>query len=36
MVYMGVMSVTVSGNIVAIYLLNNCLKWCEHELNFVR
>ena len=36
MVYMGVMSVTVSSNTVAIYLLNNCLKSYERELNFVR
>jgi len=36
MVYMGVMLATASGNTVAIYLLNNCLKWDERELNFVR
>ena len=36
MVYMGVMLATVSGNTVAICLLNNCLKWYECELNFVR
>ena len=36
MVYIGVMLATVSDNTVAIYLLNNCLKWDEHELNFVR
>ena len=36
MVYMGVMLATVSDNTVAICLLNNCLKWDEHELNFVR
>ena len=36
MVYMGVMLATVSDNTVAICLLNNCLKWGEHELNFVR
>ena len=36
MVYMGVMLAVVSGNTVAICLLNNCLKWYERELNFVR